>query len=108
MPDRPARLGLGEWDRTAVSAAREKAREILRETETALRLLPDQFRLSELRGVYEAHWGMAIDASNFARRTLARPGPAFLEPLKQDQGRPGRPATLYRRGPGPAPRLAPA
>lgn len=99
---------LGEWDRTAVTAGREKAREMLRDTDTVLRLLPDQFRISELRGIYEAVWGTELDPSNFAKRALLGPAKGFLEPIEQDHGKPGRPATLYRRGHATAPRLAPA
>lgn len=98
---------LGHWDRTAVSAARGKAREMLRDTDTVLRLLPHEFRLSELRGIYEAHWGTALDASNFAKRALARSAKDFLKAVEREHGKPGRPATLYKRGRGPAPRLAP-
>jgi 8-oxo-dGTP diphosphatase len=105
-PVKEFELVLGEWDRAAVTSARDKAREMLRDTDTALRLLPDAFRLSELRGVYEAHWSTEIDASNFAKRALA--ADRFLKKLEPDRGKPGRPARLYRRGPGTAPRLAPA
>ena len=100
-------LVLGEWDQAAVDAARAKAREMLRDTDLALRLLPDQFSLTDLRRVYQAHWGMDVDASNFAKRATLGPAKGFLEPVEQEQGKRGRPATLYRRGATPAPRLAP-
>jgi 8-oxo-dGTP diphosphatase len=55
--------------------------------------------VADLRRVYEAVWGGALDPRNFHRKVTGTPG--FLVPL----GRPapvgpegGRPAALFRRG----------
>ncbi|WP_328367286.1 NUDIX hydrolase [Streptomyces sp. NBC_00445] len=60
---------------------------------------PPEFTLGELRQVYEAVWGTALDRPNFRRKVLATPG--FVEPVpgaaRLTGGR-GKPAALYRAG----------
>lgn len=90
-----------------VPDAVERARSKLEYTALATAFVGEPFTLAELRRVYEAVWGVALDAANFRRKVLgadgfvvaaaglARPGPGG-----------GRPAQRYRRG--PARRLHPA
>jgi 8-oxo-dGTP diphosphatase len=57
------------------------------------------FTLAELRGVYEAVWGVELDAANFRRSLVAEEG--WVVPTGR-RARPGsaggRPAELYRAG----------
>jgi 8-oxo-dGTP diphosphatase len=90
-----------------VADALERARSKLEYTALATAFVGDVFTLGELRRVYEAVWGVELDAANFRRKVFstrdfvlptegtAPPGPGG-----------GRPAQLYRRG--PARRLHPA
>lgn len=90
-----------------VPDAIERARSKLEYTSLATAFVAEPFTLGELRRVYEAVWGVALDAANFRRKVvtardfvvpaegLARPGPGG-----------GRPAKRYRRG--SAVRLHPA
>lgn len=82
-----------------VRDAIERVRKELELTGIATAFVGPTFTLAELRAVYEAVWGVQLDAANFRRRVvteegwviptgrLARPGPAG-----------GRPAELYRAG----------
>jgi 8-oxo-dGTP diphosphatase len=90
-----------------VPDAIERARSKLEYTALATAFVAEPFTLGELRRVYEAVWGVTLDAANFRRKVvsthdfvveahgLARPGPGG-----------GRPAKRYRRG--AATRLHPA
>lgn len=90
-----------------VPDALERARSKLEYTSLATAFVSEPFTLGELRRVYEAVWGVTLDAANFRRKVvtardfvvpaegLARPGPGG-----------GRPAKRYRRG--SAVRLHPA
>jgi 8-oxo-dGTP diphosphatase len=85
----------------------ERARSKLEYTALATAFVQEPFTLGELRAVYEAVWGVRLDAGNFRRKVastrdfvveaggLAQPGPGG-----------GRPAKRYRRG--TAQRLHPA
>lgn len=97
---------LPSWDVLAAQASRPAARELLRDADVAVQLLPEQFGLRDLRRVFEAHWDTKLDPSNFSRLALAK-GSGFLTPVGEDASRPGKPTVLYRHGHGPAPRLAP-
>ncbi len=82
-----------------VRDAVERARVELEVTRIATAFVGATFTLAELRAVYEAVWGVQLDAANFRRSVVAengwviptgrraRPGPAG-----------GRPAELYRAG----------
>jgi 8-oxo-dGTP diphosphatase len=77
----------------------ERARAKLEYTPLATAFVGAEFTVGELRHVYEAVWGRALDPRNFHRKVTGTPG--FLVPV----GRPapvgpegGRPAQLYRRG----------
>lgn len=76
----------------------ERARAKLEYTSLATAFCPPTFTVSQLRRVYEAVWGIALDPRNFHRKVTGTPG------LLADTGRtvadgPGRPAALYRAGP---------
>jgi 8-oxo-dGTP diphosphatase len=82
-----------------VGDAIERVRKELELNGIATAFVGPTFTLAELRAVYEAVWGVHLDAANFRRRVIteegwviptgrrARPGPAG-----------GRPAELYRAG----------
>jgi 8-oxo-dGTP diphosphatase len=90
-----------------VPDAIERARSKLEYTALATAFVAEPFTLGDLRRVYEAVWGVELDAANFRRKVvstrdfvvpaegMARPGPGG-----------GRPAKRYRRG--RASRLHPA
>lgn len=82
-----------------LAAGVERARAKLEYTPLAAAFVGEQFTVGELRRVYEAVWGRALDPRNFHRKVTGTPG--FLVPV----GRPapvgpegGRPAALFRRG----------
>lgn len=95
-PDTPALAY--DHDRI-VPDALERARSKLEYTALATAFVEEPFTLGDLRRVYEAVWGVRLDAANFRRKVvstqdfvvesegLATPGPGG-----------GRPAKLYRRG----------
>jgi 8-oxo-dGTP diphosphatase len=58
------------------------------------------FTLGELRTVYEAVWGVRLDAANFRRSVVAEDGWVIPTGRRAQPGRGGgRPAELYRAGP---------
>ncbi|SDD42414.1 NUDIX hydrolase [Streptomyces prasinopilosus] len=83
--------------------ARERVGAKLEYSCLATAFCPPEFTLGELRQVYEAVWGTALDRPNFRRKVLATPG--FVEPVpgaaRLTGGR-GKPAALYRAGPAAA------
>jgi 8-oxo-dGTP diphosphatase len=76
----------------------ERARAKLEYTSLAAAFVDEPFTLAELRRVYEAAWGVALDPPNFRRKVLSAPG--FVQPVGERSVPPGggRPAELYRRG----------
>jgi 8-oxo-dGTP diphosphatase len=75
----------------------ERARAKLEYTPLATAFCPQSFTIAELRRVYEAVWGTALDPRNFHRKVTHTPG--FLLPVGQTTTRDGgRPAQLYRAG----------
>ncbi len=76
----------------------ERARAKLEYTSLAAEFVDEPFTLADLRRVYEAAWGVALDAPNFRRKVLGAPG--FVQPVGERSVPPGggRPAELYRRG----------
>ncbi|WBQ05005.1 NUDIX hydrolase [Kribbella sp. CA-293567] len=76
----------------------ERARAKLEYSPLAAAFCPDEFTISELRGVYEAVWGVQLDPRNFHRKATKTDG--FVVPLGATTTRDGgRPAQLFRRGP---------
>jgi 8-oxo-dGTP diphosphatase len=73
----------------------ERARSKLEYTALALSFVPDEFTMAQLRGVYEAVWGVPLDPRNFSRKVL---GSNIIEPTGAAAGgrSAGRPAALYR------------
>jgi 8-oxo-dGTP diphosphatase len=90
-----------------VPDAIERARSKLEYTSLATAFVAEPFTLAELRRVYEAVWGVDLDAANFRRKVVSTAG--FVVPA-EGMAKPGpgggRPAQLYRRG--QASRLHPA
>lgn len=75
----------------------ERARAKLEYTPLAASFCPEEFTVGELRQVYEAVWGQALDPRNFHRKVTGAPG--FLQETGETTTRQGgRPAQLYRRG----------
>jgi 8-oxo-dGTP diphosphatase len=78
--------------------ATERARAKLEYSPLAAAFCPDEFTISELRGIYEAVWGVQLDPRNFHRKATKTDG--FVIPLGATTTRDGgRPAQLFRRGP---------
>ena len=76
----------------------ERARAKLEYSPLATAFCPDEFTISELRGIYEAVWGVSLDPRNFHRKATKTDG--FVIPLGATTTRDGgRPAQLFRRGP---------
>ncbi|MCM3884453.1 NUDIX domain-containing protein [Frankia sp. R82] len=76
----------------------ERARAKLEYTPLAAAFCEDEFTLADLRRVYEAAWGVALDPPNFRRKVLSTPG--FVVPCgrRTSPRGGGRPAELYSRG----------
>jgi 8-oxo-dGTP diphosphatase len=75
----------------------ERARAKLEYSPLAAAFCPPQFTVGELRRVYEAVWGVALDPRNFHRKVTGTPG--FLLPVGGTTARQGgRPAQLFRLG----------
>ena len=89
----PARLA---FDHAQVLAAgMERARAKLEYSPVAAAFCPEEFTVAELRRVYEAVWGVALDPRNFHRKTTGTAG--FLVPIGRDSAPGpggGRPAAL--------------
>jgi 8-oxo-dGTP diphosphatase len=90
-----------------VPDALERARSKLEYTALATAFVTEPFTLGELREVYEAVWGVDLDAANFRRKVVStRDFVVPVEGLKRPGPGGGRPAQRYRRG--TAERLHPA
>jgi 8-oxo-dGTP diphosphatase len=90
-----------------VPDALERARSKLEYTALATAFVSEPFTLAELRRVYEAVWGVALDPANFRRKVVSTPGFVAEVPGRAPPGpEGGRPAARYQRG--PARRLHPA
>jgi 8-oxo-dGTP diphosphatase len=90
-----------------VPDAIERARSKLEYTALATAFVEEPFTLGDLRGIYEAVWGVALDPANFRRKVVSTPG--FVEEaegLAPPGPGGGRPAKRYNRG--TARRLHPA
>lgn len=90
-----------------VADALARARAKLEYRPLATAFVEHPFTLADLRGVYEAVWGVTLDPANFRRKVGSTTGFVVATGRKAPPGRGGgRPATLYE--PGPATRLHPA
>ena len=75
----------------------ERARAKLEYSPLATAFCADEFTISELRGIYEAVWGVPLDPRNFHRKVTKTDG--FVVPTGETTTRDGgRPAQLFRRG----------
>ena len=82
-----------------LDAGVERARAKLEYSSVATAFCGEEFTIADLRRVYEAVWGVALDPRNFHRKTSGTPG--FLVPTGRETAPGsggGRPAALYRRG----------
>lgn len=91
-------VGQLAFDHDAIlDEARARAASKLEYTRLAASFLPPEFTIAQLRGVYEAVWGLEIDPGNFQRKVRASSG--FLvstgASAKPASGR-GRPAEVFR------------
>jgi 8-oxo-dGTP diphosphatase len=75
----------------------ERARSKIEYSSLATAFCPPEFTVGELRRVYEAVWGVALDPRNFHRKVTGTDG--FLVPTGGTTTRQGgRPAQLFRAG----------
>ena len=82
-----------------VRDAVERIRLELEYTGVATAFVGTTFTLAELRSVYEAAWGVQLDAANFRRSILAEDGWVIPTGRRAQSGPSGgRPAELYRAG----------
>ncbi|GAA3105091.1 8-oxo-dGTP diphosphatase [Kribbella aluminosa] len=83
--------------RRILADAVERARAKLEYSPLATAFCPPEFTISELRGVYEAVWGIPLDPRNFHRKVTRTP--EFVTPTSATTTRDGgRPAQLFHRG----------
>jgi len=76
----------------------ERARSKLEYSPLGAAFCGGEFTVAQLRGVYEAVWGVRLDPRNFHRKATGAAG--FLEETgTYSSGEAGRPAALYRLAP---------
>lgn len=76
----------------------ERARAKLEYSPLGAAFCGDEFTIAQLRGVYEAVWGVRLDPRNFHRKATGAAG--FLEETGEvSSGEAGRPAALFRLAP---------
>ena len=77
----------------------ERVRVELEVTGVATAFVGSTFTLAELRAVYEAIWGVQLDAANFRRSVVSEDGWVIPTGRRAQSGPAGgRPAELYRAG----------
>ena len=81
--------------RTIVADALDAARSEIELTAVAASFLDEQFRISDLRQVYETIWGLELEPGNFQRKVRGLKG--FIEPTghRSSESPSGRPAELF-------------
>ncbi|MEU8772297.1 NUDIX domain-containing protein [Streptomyces sp. NPDC048606] len=95
-PDQPS-AGLAFDHARILADGVERARSKIEYSSLATAFCPPEFTVGELRRVYEAVWGVALDPRNFHRKVTGTPG--FLVPAGGTTTRQGgRPAQLFRAG----------
>jgi 8-oxo-dGTP diphosphatase len=77
----------------------ERARSKLEHTSLATAFCGEIFTVSDLQQVYEAVWGIRLDARNFYRKVQGTPEFIVPDGVTRRAGT-GRPARLFRAGPG--------
>jgi ADP-ribose pyrophosphatase YjhB (NUDIX family) len=77
--------------------ALDRGRRLLEHTTIAADFCGKVFTISELRGVYEAVWGIHLSPQNFQRKVRSTRG-FVLAIGDRRSNQPGRPAELFRRG----------
>jgi 8-oxo-dGTP diphosphatase len=93
------KLQLAFDHRQIVRDAIERVRVELGATGIATAFVGQTFTMAELRSVYEAIWGVQLDAANFRRSILAEDGWVIPTGRRARPGSAGgRPAELYRAG----------
>jgi 8-oxo-dGTP diphosphatase len=93
------RIGLAFDHLRIVRDAVERARVELELSGIATAFVGATFTLAELRAVYEALWGVQLDAANFRRSVVAEDGWVIPTGRRAQPGPGGgRPAELYRAG----------
>jgi 8-oxo-dGTP diphosphatase len=93
------RLELGFDHLGIVRDAVERVRVELEVSGIATAFVGTTFTMAELRGVYEAVWGVQLDAANFRRSLVGEDGWVIPTGRTARPGRGGgRPAELYRAG----------
>jgi 8-oxo-dGTP diphosphatase len=92
-------LDLAFDHRRIVHDAVERVRVELEASGIATAFVGQTFTMAELRAVYEAIWGVQLDAANFRRSILAEDGWVVPTGRRAQPGSTGgRPAELYRAG----------
>jgi 8-oxo-dGTP diphosphatase len=93
------KIGLAFDHLRIVRDAVERARVELELSGIATAFVGTTFTLAELRAVYEALWGVQLDAANFRRSVVAEDGWVIPTGRRAQPGPGGgRPAELYRAG----------
>ncbi|MCI0635423.1 MAG: NUDIX hydrolase [Actinobacteria bacterium] len=93
------RIDLAFDHQRIVRDAVERVRVDLERTGIALAFVGTTFSLAELRAVYEAVWGVKLDAANFRRSIVGDEGWAIPTGRRaQPASTGGRPAELYQAG----------
>lgn len=93
-------LGLAFDHQRIVADGVERARRKLENTALATAFCGPVFTISELQEVYEAVWGIPLDPRNFSRKIQGTRD--FIVPVNGTKKGAGRPARLFRAGPGTA------
>ncbi len=86
--------------RTILADGVERARSKLEYTDLATRFVPELFTVTELREVYDVIWGSELDPGNFHRKVVSATDGFVRETGERREGGTGRPARLFRAGPG--------
>jgi 8-oxo-dGTP diphosphatase len=80
-----------------LKVAVERAKAKLEYTSLAMQLCGEKFTIHELRAVYEAVWGLALDPANFHRKVTKTNG--FVQATNEiTKGGSGRPAVVFKKG----------
>lgn len=80
----------------------ERPRSKLEYTDLAASFVPEEFTITELRGVYDVIWGSRLDAGNFHRKIVTGTEGFVEETGRCREGGSGHPARTFRAGPARA------